>query len=67
MEKSTAVKKAESIIKAMEFIKENYEVLTDDNIPLETITATERLLEMMLDEFTDKETRDIIRTVGLRW
>ena len=67
MDKEKAIKRAESIIKAMEFIKANYDVLTDENVPLETITATERLLETMWDELSDKEMTAIANIVGLNW
>ena len=67
MSKEKAIKRADSIIKAMEFIKENYDVLTDENVPLETITATERLLEKMWDEFSDEEMDTIANLVNLGW
>lgn len=61
MEKITA------IIKALEYARENYEVLTDENVGLDCITSWERMLEKFweCDEITEEEINKITEIIGL--
>ena len=61
MEKITA------IIKALEYVIENYDVLTDENVGLDCITSWERMLEKFWEcnDITEDDINKITEIIGL--